>query len=97
MIAISPNLLIAFLGGVLPALLWLTFWLFEDRCEPEPKRYIFFAFVMGGIMVVPVLFIERGLIPYIDPAYVFDAIATPLLLLSWAAAEEIFKFLAVSA
>jgi RsiW-degrading membrane proteinase PrsW (M82 family) len=87
-------MLVAFLGGVLPALLWLAFWLFEDRCEPEPKRYIFFTFVVGMFSVIPVLFIEKNVIPYVDPAFMFGAAATPLLLLSWAAAEEFFKFAA---
>lgn len=91
---LSTTLLVAFLGGLLPALLWLAFWLFEDRCEPEPKLYIFFAFVLGMVAVAPVLFVERLAVVYIDPAMVLGAAASPLLLLAWAATEEIFKFLA---
>lgn len=89
---LSPTALIAFLGGVAPSLIWLGFWLFEDRCEPEPKRYIFFTFVVGMFTVAPVLFIEQNLIPYIDPAFVLGATASPLLLLVWACTEELFKF-----
>jgi protease PrsW len=81
----SPLILIAFLGGVVPALLWLFFWLMEDRCEPEPKRYIFFVFIVGGLMVLPVYFIERAAMGYAEGA---------LLLFLWASTEEIFKFLA---
>jgi RsiW-degrading membrane proteinase PrsW (M82 family) len=76
-------LLIAFLGGVLPALLWLTFWLLEDRCQPEPKRYIFFCFVLGMLAIPFVLESERFAASYITG---------PLLLVAWATIEEIFKF-----
>ena len=47
----SGVLLIAIVGGILPALIWLFFWLMEDRCEPEPKRYIFLCF-LGGMLAV---------------------------------------------
>lgn len=76
-------LLIAVLGGILPALLWLAFWLMEDRCDPEPKRYIFFCFVAGMIAVLLVLPLEKGIAPYLQGAQ---------LLLAWAAIEEVFKF-----
>ncbi len=76
-------LLIAVLGGILPALLWLTFWLMEDRCDPEPKRYIFFCFIAGMAAVPLVLPLERSLAPYLHGSQ---------LLLAWAAIEELFKF-----
>lgn len=82
---LEPVLFIAFLGGVVPALLWLFFWLMEDRCEPEPKRYLFFCFLAGGLIVLPVYFIERYAMGYAEGA---------LLLFIWACTEEIFKFLA---
>lgn len=79
----SPVIFIALLGGILPALLWLFFWLMEDRCEPEPKRYIFLCFITGGLVVLPVYFIERFFMGYAEGA---------LLLFLWAATEELFKF-----
>ncbi|MBC7836958.1 PrsW family intramembrane metalloprotease [Acetobacteraceae bacterium] len=82
---LSPVLFIAFLGGVLPALLWLFFWLLEDRCEPEPKRYIFLCFVAGGLAVFPVYYIERFAMAYFTGA---------MLLFIWAASEELLKFFA---
>jgi RsiW-degrading membrane proteinase PrsW (M82 family) len=82
-ISLSPTLFIALLGGILPSLLWLAYWLFEDRCEPEPKRYIFFTFVVGGLAVAPVLFIEQ---------YAAGIFAGSTLLLAWACTEELFKF-----
>jgi RsiW-degrading membrane proteinase PrsW (M82 family) len=91
-VLLSPTAFIAFLGGIAPALVWLGFWLYEDRCEPEPKWYIFFSFIAGMAVVAPVLFIERGVIPYIEPAFLAGASASPLLLLLWALTEEVFKF-----
>jgi RsiW-degrading membrane proteinase PrsW (M82 family) len=82
---LSPTLLAAFLGGIVPALLWLAFWLFEDRCEPEPKTYLFFTFILGGLMVAPVLFIEE---------YAMGLWAGTSLLVAWALTEELAKLLA---
>jgi len=79
----SPVLLLAMLGGVLPALLWLGFWLMEDRCEPEPKRYLVLTFAAGGFMVFVALFIEQKIMLYLTG---------PALLLAWAAVEEVLKF-----
>ena len=78
----SPVLFIAFLGGLLPSLLWLGFWLLEDRCEPEPKKYLFITFLAGMIAVVAVLPFERFSMQY------FSGTA---LLLVWAVLEEGFK------
>ena len=83
MIALSPTLFVALLGGIVPSLLWLAFWLFEDRCEPEPKRYIFYTFIVGGLAVAPVLFVEQ---------YAAGVLTGSILLLAWAFTEEIFKF-----
>ncbi len=79
----SPIIFIAMLGGVLPALLWLTFWLMEDRCEPEPKRYLLMTFIAGGAMVFAALWIEQQTMRYFT--------GTSLLFL-WAATEEMLKF-----
>lgn len=76
---------VAMLGGVLPALLWLTFWLLEDRCQPEPKRYIVLSFIFGGLAIIPVLFIEKL-------AAVYLAMGSLSILVVWAMTEELFKF-----
>ncbi len=75
--------LIAALGGLLPALLWLAFWLMEDRCEPEPKRYLFFCFLAGMAAVPLVLPLETAADIYLDGSQ---------LLLAWAVIEELLKF-----
>lgn len=79
----SPLILLAILGGVLPALLWLAFWLMEDRCQPEPKRYIIFVFFGGAIAVFIALWMEQRATAY------FEGTA---LLLVWATIEELLKF-----
>ena len=83
----GPALFVAILGGVLPALIWLVFWLLEDRCQPEPKRFIFLCFVGGMLAVWPALFIEKALLPYASGT---------TLILGWAATEELLKFAAAA-
>ena len=52
------TLVLALLGGIVPALFWLWFWLREDRLRPEPKSVLFSAFVGGIIAVLMALFFE---------------------------------------
>lgn len=81
----SPGvLLLAFLGGVVPSFVWLFFWLLEDRCQPEPKRYIFFAFVAGMCGTIIALPLERYVAGYFSSGFA--------LFLSWATIEELLKF-----
>ena len=47
---------IALLGGFIPALFWLWFWLREDKAKPEPRVLIFSAFI-AGIAIVPIVLI----------------------------------------
>lgn len=75
--------LVAFLGGLLPGCIWLFFWLLEDRCEPEPKRYIILAFMGGMLAVLVALPIEQ---------YFQGALSGFLVYAAWAATEEIVKF-----
>ena len=78
----GQSLVIALLGGVLPALLWLWFWLREDRKNPEPRGLIALAFLAGMIAVPLVIF----------PQKLADAffVGTTVLIL-WAGIEELFK------
>ncbi len=75
----------ALLGGILPAFVWLFFWLEEDRRNPEPGMRIletFLAGMLAVIMVLPVQQFVNKLIPG----------ATPIDFLLWAVLEEAFKF-----
>lgn len=90
----SLAVFIAMLGGLLPALLWLTFWLLEDRCEPEPKRYILFSFVAGGATVYLALFFERLACLWLVGSTMCPTNPEPVVLLVWASIEEVLKFAA---
>ena len=81
----SSALFIAFMGGLIPSLLWLSFWLLEDRCEPEPKKYLFITFFAGMLAVIAVLPPER---------YFIGVLSGAPLLLVWAILEETFKIAA---
>jgi RsiW-degrading membrane proteinase PrsW (M82 family) len=79
-------LLLAFLGGIVPSLLWLWFWLKEEE-NPEPGGLLAIIFIMGMIAVVIVLPIQK---------FVQTAVSSPnVQLVLWAGAEEILKYLAV--
>jgi RsiW-degrading membrane proteinase PrsW (M82 family) len=79
----------ALLAGVLPSLLWLWFWLKEDSLHPEPKKILALSFIGGAISVVIAIVLERyvqGFVLYTTHKYI-----------TWAAIEEIVKFLVVLA
>jgi len=83
---ITANIaLIAFFGGLFPSLLWLWFWLREEHCHHNPKRYILAAFI-GGMVAVPLVLPLQHL-----AATYFSGVIVVIL---WAAAEEVLKFLA---
>jgi RsiW-degrading membrane proteinase PrsW (M82 family) len=74
----------AFLGGILPALIWLYFLLKEDSRCPEPRTLISVAF-MAGMFAVPVVL----------PLETFSAAILPdgtPVIIAWAAIEETMKF-----
>lgn len=71
--------------GILPALLWLWFWLKEDRLHPEPRSHITLALI-GGMLAVPfVYFIQKSVAVLMGESF-----ATSI---AWAGAEEVMKFL----
>ncbi len=80
----------AFLGGLLPALVWLYFWLKEDSRCPEPRHLIFFAFVLGMIAVPLVLPFQKWAISY------YGEISLSVVFV-WAAVEELMKYGVVAA
>ena len=83
----NPKILaLAFLGGIVPSLLWLWFWLKEDE-HPEPKSLLSILFIMGMLAVIVVLPIQRFIQGEIS-SYEGE-------LFLWASVEEIMKYLAV--
>ena len=83
----ATGIIYALVGGILPALIWLTFWLHEDRKAPEPKRLIAKTFLFGMLAVILVIPLQKGLGMWL-PDHSF------LLIFLWAALEEGFKLLA---
>ena len=73
----------AFLGGIVPALFWLWFWLREDRAHPEPRTLIASAFFAGMAVVIPVLFLQK---------YALDKFEGTTLVFVWVVTEEVLKY-----
>lgn len=89
LIAQQPKVfLYALLGGVMPAILWLWFWLREeDELNPEPRGLIILSFILGGISVVLAIGLEKFSLKFINDKN--------LQILVWAAIEEIIKLACV--
>lgn len=75
----------AFLGGILPAMVWLYFLLKEDRRCPEPRHMIALAFIAGALSVPLVLPLER--------LAIFTLPAGIPVIIAWASIEETVKYL----
>lgn len=79
----------AFLGGILPALIWLYFLLKEDSRCPEPRSLIIITFIAGMAVVPLALPLER---------YMLATLMGGLpLIVSWAVIEETLKYAAALA
>lgn len=79
---------IALLGGIIPALIWLWFWLKEDSTNPEPKGLLLLTFLGGILSVFAVLPLQRlteGFFPN-----------ETTLMVVWAALEEFVKYFFVA-
>lgn len=92
--------LLAFLGGLLPAIVWLSFWLREDDDHPEPNAYIILSFILG-MCAVPGAFLGQQLVQYIGFRDIDIAQAvqvTPYVALTmlfiWSCIEEVLKYIA---
>ena len=77
--------LYAFAGGLFPALIWLWFFLRQDKQCPEPKGLILLSFISGMAVVFMALFVEKYVANYFEEG--------TFLTVVWAATEEILKWL----
>jgi len=96
MIPIHNTIILALLGGIVPAVLWLFFWLREDRVHPEPRKLIFFTFVLGMAAIAVVIPLERFILEKLAGSTVLTPETLPFQLLlgiivAWAAIEELVK------
>lgn len=86
--------LYALMGGILPALLWLWFWMHEENDHHEPRSLIIFTFMVGmaGVFVV---FPLQQLTIYFGKFFVPTFAAGGIVALTiWAFWEELTKYLA---
>lgn len=96
---------IAVLGGILPALVWLFFWLNEDKKKPEPTGHLLQAFLVGGLAVLVAFFLERPFLEIIGPltgttitltfslSTLITILASAKLIVVWSFIEESVKYL----
>lgn len=99
----SATALFALVGGIVPALIWLSFWLAEDK-HPEPKLLIGATFLAGMVVVPLAASLEKGFVALYDPKFldlIKNSFQGELLSLhhfftvsGTAFIEELFKFLA---
>jgi RsiW-degrading membrane proteinase PrsW (M82 family) len=82
--------LLAFSLGILPTIIWLGFWLGEDKKNPEPKRFIFLAFWAG---MVSALVAQLAGDKIMELFFQEKEIVTLFVLLLLAGSEEIIKYL----
>lgn len=88
MAGIEHNIIfIALFTGIIPTILWLFFWLREDRFQPEPKGLLFLTFIAGALSVFIVLPLE-------SVVKASGIIGTERIFI-FAAAEELVKFFVV--
>ena len=83
----TETVVYALLGGILPALIWLAFWLHEDSKHPEPRGLILETFLLGMGAVVLVL-------PFQKTVETMLGGMTLAAIFLWVVLEEVFKFAA---
>lgn len=81
--------------GVLPSLIWLSYYLRKD-VHPEPNKVVIRIFLWGALITIPVFFVQIGLM------YLLSKISVgPLVynLIYWfliiAMSEELFKYFVI--
>ncbi|MES2470758.1 MAG: PrsW family glutamic-type intramembrane protease [Patescibacteria group bacterium] len=80
------HILYAIFSGIIPALLWLWFWLREDNLHPEPRSVVMKAFIGGMVAIIFVIPLQ-----FMATEYISDQRS---LYIVWAFIEEIIKLLA---
>ena len=89
----------AFLGGLLPPIVWLYFLLKEDARCPEPLPLLVIAFI-AGMLAVPLALPLESLVRdfaggYFAECGAYAALCTPILI-GWAIVEESLKYMLAS-
>ena len=87
----------AFFAGVLPAVIWLVFWLREDADHPEPPKYVLMTFGYGALAVPFALVLQLIFNALFDVTGTEGVAAMPFLsafavVCVWAFCEEYVKY-----
>ncbi len=83
---VSPLVLfLSLIGGIIPAILWLWFWLREDDKHPEPQRMLVITFITGIISIIPTYYAETFIVKNV-------VASQGIIFLLWALIEEFAKF-----
>jgi RsiW-degrading membrane proteinase PrsW (M82 family) len=82
----------AFVGGLLPTLVWLYFLLQEDARCPEPRWIVFLAFLAGMLAVPLVLWPQSYALDHLASCSPDDVGTCVPLLTAWAMIEETAKY-----
>jgi len=81
--------------AILPSLIWLLFYLREDK-HPEPKSMVLKVFIWGMLIAFPVVIIENVAIDFLEFFSLPETLRLAILyLVIVAITEEVMKFLAV--
>jgi protease PrsW len=97
-LADTKLILLALASGIVPTLIWLLFWLGEDKKKPEPSRLVVRAFLVGALAVPIAFYLEKIVGSYLGSARLASASSLDLiifqvpLILVWALVEEGVKF-----
>ena len=84
-IVTPTTVFLALLGGILPSIFWLWFWLKEDDVHPEPQDLILLSFIGGMVATGISFFAEKTLAEY-------EMLSNFTLIFLWATTEEVLKF-----
>jgi RsiW-degrading membrane proteinase PrsW (M82 family) len=85
----DPKVLgLALLSGLIPALVWLWFWLKEDEENPEPIGLLTLTFIVGMLSVIVVIPLQQ-----LVSNFIFNE---QTLVVVWAGLEEVIKLGAVA-
>ena len=84
----DPKILgLAALGGIIPSIIWLWFWLGEDKRKPEPIRLLIACFLAGVLSVIFVLPLEKLVQSNVN---IYE-----WRIIGWASVEEIITIVAL--
>jgi len=83
----NQNLILAIITGIVPALIWLWFWLRQDREKPEPGWLLFLCFITGMLSTFFAIPLEK-----LAQKLIFNE---QIQIIAWASIEEIIKYGAV--